>query len=121
MKEIKAFVRRDRADLIIEALQYTNIPGITVTEVHPVESGNKPNYFENNPADNLDNYPRFAIVKMEIICEAGDLERFLEIIQRLADTGAQGNNMIFVSETINVNLIQEGKGNERILQLNRDQ
>lgn len=107
MKEIKAFVRRDRADLIIEALQYTNIPGITVTEVHPVESGNEPNYFENNYTDILDYYPHLSIVKLEIICEAGDLERFLEIIRRLSETGAHSNSVIFVSEIILQTVINE--------------
>lgn len=100
MKEIKTFVRRDRADLIIEALQSANIPGIAVTEVHPVESDNQPNYFGNNFTGILGSYPPLSTVKLEIICEAGDLERFLEIIQRLSDTGTHSNSLIFVSDII---------------------
>lgn len=114
MKEIKTFVRRDRADLIIEALQYANIPGITVTEVHLVESDNQPNYFGNNYTDILGSYSGLSTVKLEIICEAGDLEQFLKIIRRLSDTGTPGNSLIFVSDIINVNHIREGKSNEGI-------
>lgn len=46
MKEIKAYIRRSNVNQVVERLQESGAPGITIVEIHPVGYGYEPNYFE---------------------------------------------------------------------------
>lgn len=115
MKEIKAYIRRDRVNQVIEALEKAGVPGITVVDVHPVGYGYKPNYFESHHTETLNRYRHLAIVKLEVVCSGEDLERFVRVVQEQCRTGATGDGMIFVAGVFDAIRIRDGARGEQAL------
>jgi nitrogen regulatory protein PII len=94
MKEIKAYVRPDCLEQLIQALQEAGAPGITVVEVHPVGYGFEPNYF-SQAREMIRRY--YAIVKIELVCDDELVEPLVGTILDIASTGLKGDGRIFVS------------------------
>ena len=90
MKEIKAYVRRDEVNEVVEKLQAAGAPGVSVIEIHPVGYGYEPSGFEPHGARLVQRYRYLAIVKLEIICADHQLGRLLQVIQAYCRTGASG-------------------------------
>lgn len=109
MKEIKAFIRRDRVNETVEALEHAGAPGITVTEVHPVGYGYEPNYFESHYTDLVHRYSYLAIVKIEVVCADRDIEKLVQVIEKMSHTGYEGDGVIFVSEVVQAIRIRDGR------------
>ncbi len=63
MREIKAYIRRDRVNQTVEKLEEAGAPGITIVDVHPVGYGYEPNYFEAHHVDVLHRYQYLGIAK----------------------------------------------------------
>lgn len=115
MKEIKAYVRRDEINDVVEQLQRAGAPGVSVIEIHPVGYGYEANPFEPHGAKLLDRYRHLAIVKLEIMCADAQLDRLIEIIQTSCCTGCPGDGMVFVSEVIEAVRVRDGARGERAL------
>src|SRR5436309_11861871 len=64
MKEIKAYVRRDEINDVVEQLQRAGAPGVSVIEIHPVGYGYEANPFEPHGARLVERYRYLAIVKL---------------------------------------------------------
>ncbi len=94
MKEIKAYIKTDRVEKVVQALKNAGAPGITVVEVHPVGYGFDANYF-SRARETARRY--FEITKLEIVVDDEDTRRFTEIIRQEAHTGYKGDGMIFVT------------------------
>ncbi len=108
MKEIKAYIRRDRVNETVEALQRGGAPGITIVEVHPVGYGYEPNYFESGHTEIVDSYSYLAVVKLEVVCNDADLERLTSIIEKCSRTGEAGDGILFVTDVIGAIRIRDG-------------
>ena len=108
MKEIKAYVRRDEIDEVVEALRAGGAPGVSVIEIHPVGYGYEPNGFEPHAARLVQRYRYLRVVKLEIMCADHQLERLLSVLQAHCHTGAPGDGMIFVSEIADAIRIRDG-------------
>ena len=121
MKEIKAFIRKDRVNITVEALQNAGAPGISISEIHPVGYGYEPNYFESHYTDVVDSYRHLAIVKLEIVCTDRDAEKLLKVILRSCNSGKKGDGVIFVSEVGEAVRIRDGKNGEEVLQFSPGQ
>lgn len=115
MKEIKAYIRREKVNQTVEQLERAGAPGITVTEVHPVGYGYEPNYFECHYCDVLNSYNHLAIVKLEVVCADEDLDRFVKVVEKLSHTGKAGDGLIFVSEVVDAIRIRDGGRGEKAL------
>ena len=109
MKEIKACVKRSELNKIVAELLKAAAPGITIVEVHPVGYGYEPNYFEPRFDDAIRRYSHLAIVKIEVVCADKDLDRLVEVIERVGHTGAAGDGMIFVTEVCQAIRIRSGE------------
>ncbi len=108
MKEIKAYVRPDCLEQLIQALQEAGAPGITVVEVHPVGYGFEPNYF-SQARETIKRY--YAIVKIEMVCDDDLVEKLVDAILDIASTGLQGDGRIFISPIEEAYRIRDrGKG-----------
>ncbi len=94
MKEIKAYIKTDKVEQVVTALEEAGAPGITVVEVHPVGYGFDANYFSrsNKPMNHF-----FAVTKLEIVAKDEDVHKFVEIIREKAYTGSKGDGLIFVT------------------------
>lgn len=115
MKEIKAYIRRDKVNRTVVQLEHAGAPGITVTEVHPVGYGYEPNYFDYSRTDELSNYAYLEIVKLEVVCSDQDLEKLVQVVEKTSHTGDQGDGMIFVSDICGAIRIRDGERGEKAL------
>ncbi|NOY78326.1 MAG: P-II family nitrogen regulator [Calditrichaeota bacterium] len=94
MKEIKAYIKTNRVEDVVQALQKENVPGITVVEVHPVGYGFDANYF-SQAHETAKRY--FKITKLEVVANDEDVSTYIDIIQDRAHTGLKGDGIIFVT------------------------
>lgn len=115
MKEIKAYVRRDEVNALVEALGGAGAPGISVIEIHPVGYGYEASCFEPHIAGLVQRYRYLAVVKLEIICADCQLDQLVHLIQAHCHTGTRGDGMIFVSEIVDVLRIRDGQRGEEAL------
>lgn len=115
MKEIKAYIRRDEVNEVVEKLQHAGAPGVSVIEIHPVGYGYEANPFEPHGARLVDRYRHLTIVKLEIMCNDGQVDPLVEVIQRSCSTGNPGDGMIFVSEVAEAVRIRDGARGEGAL------
>ena len=118
MKEIKAYVRRDRVHQTVNELEIAGASGITVVQVHPVgyDYEPRPAYFGPHYEDALSRYEYLAIVRLEAVCADEDVEKLVRALQRASYTGSAGDGMIFVSNVIDAIRIRDGERGEKILQ-----
>jgi len=115
MKEIKAYIRRDEVNEVVERLQRAGAPGVSVIEIHPVGYGYVANPFEPHTARVVDRYRHLAIVKLEIMCASTQVDSLLEVIQTSCCTANPGDGMIFVSEVVDAVRIRDGARGEQAL------
>ncbi len=108
MKEIKAYIRRDQINEVVERLQRAGAPGVSVIDIHPVGYGYEASPFEPHGARLVERYRYLRIVKLEIICADEQLAGLLDVIQTSCGTGNPGDGMVFVSEIVDAMRIRDG-------------
>lgn len=92
MKEIKAYLRVERLEPVVHALQDAGVERMTVLHVRSLrEAGDAPVSIEAG-AHFLEH------VKLEIVCGAPVAERLVTIVRKAARTGAPGDGIVYVSE-----------------------
>lgn len=124
MKEIRAYIRHDGVNRVVEALRAAGVPGVSIIEIHPLGYGYEASAFEPHKARLVDRYRYLAIVKLEIVCTDGQLERLIRVIEDQCRTGIGGDGMIFVSEVAEAVRIRDGARGEPALtehRLGRDE
>lgn len=94
MKLIKAFVRTERVDEVVRALEDAGAPGITVSRVHGVGYGYDPYLFTLAPSE-VAKSPEVS--KVEVVCRAEDLDRLTDTLITGARTGTRGDGIVFVT------------------------
>lgn len=108
MKEIKAYIRRDEVNQVVEKLERAGAPGVSIIEIHPIGYGYEPNAFAPPRAGLVQRYRYLTIVKLEIFCTDSQFERLLQVIRDYCCTGNPGDGMIFVSEVVEAIRIRDG-------------
>ena len=106
MKEIKAYVRKSKMNEVIEELKAI---GVKVVSVIPVE---RVGSFENPLASGLDlkrSTDHYMVSKLEIVSRKEDTNKIVEIIKKIAHTGAKGDGAIFISHVEHTIKIRTGK------------
>ena len=97
MKEIKAYIRPSMADRVISALELAGVPGMTVIDVSTLGKWADPERSKLS-MEYCEKY--CTTVKIELVCDDSDAEKFINIISEKARTGSKGDGKIFVSEII---------------------
>jgi nitrogen regulatory protein P-II 1 len=100
MKEIRAYIRRDEVNQVVEQLRAAGAPGVSIIEIHPLGYGYEANPFERFKAGIVDRYRHLAVVKLEIVCTDAQLERLIRVIEDQCQSGFGGDGMIFVSDVV---------------------
>lgn len=94
MKEIKAYVRVERADEVLSALAAAGIANATLTHVLAVG----PNLDPDQSKASVEFGRRVnRMVNMEIICPDKDESRVVEAIREAACTGRPGDGVVSVT------------------------
>jgi len=94
MKEVKAFIRGDKADEVIEALQNISVKNLTATNVMGIGRSLAADEESKYSVDLIQKYSK--ITKLEIVCRAADTEKIVAALREAAYTGLQGDGMIYV-------------------------
>jgi len=115
MKEIKAYIRRDEINEVVEKLQAAGAPGVSVIEIHPVGYGYEANRFKPHAARLVDRYRHLAIVKLEIMCGDEQVNTLLEVVQSSCRTDNPGDGMLFVSDVVDAVRIRDGVRGQQAL------
>lgn len=115
MKEIKAYIRRDEVNHVVQKLHDAGAPGVAIIEIHPLDYGYEVNPFAPHRAGLADRYRYLAVVKLEIMCRDAELERLVQVIQTHCWTGNCGDGMISVSEVVDAIRISDGARGEPAL------
>ena len=94
MKEIKAYLRGERAGEVLDALGNAGIPNATLTHVLAVG----PNVDKDSGRVSLEFGRRVnRMVRLELICPDRDEVRLVEVIRAAACTGTPGDGVVSVA------------------------
>jgi nitrogen regulatory protein P-II 1 len=108
MHEIKAVVRADRLEDIVQALHaIPNLPGITVSVVRGI--GRR----QGSHAPHAPEYGDVAMAKLETVVPDELVERVIATVRQVGHTGRAGDGKIFVSDVRRaINIRDDGEGVE---------
>jgi nitrogen regulatory protein P-II 1 len=113
MKEIKAYIREDKMADVVRGLRRTGAGPITVVRVVPVGSDVEPAFVDISPAAPVAHYA--PMLKIELVCEDGAVNRFADTIREQARTGQRGDGIIFISDVQRALHIRSGNQDEAAL------
>jgi len=111
MKELKTSIRNSCLDQTVDALNSKGATGITIVTVHPVgyNFGTRFSFSEQEISKRY-----YDISKVELVCDAGELDTYLDVIMEQAHTGSSGDGLIFVSGVSEVIKIRTRKRGSNI-------
>lgn len=112
MKEIKAYIRREKAEHVISALEEAGVPGCTAITVKAVGAASVPEE-EYMSIDYVEKVS--SVTRLEIICKDEDESRLVDVIKKAAYSGRRGDGMIFVSDINYAVKIRTGETGDGVL------
>lgn len=112
MKLVKAYVRVNMVDEVMEALEKINVPGITAIDIRALGKDVDAEDFKYS-TEYGSAYE--TMVKLEIICPEERVEDIVGVIRKTAHTGRKGDGLIAVSSIEDLIHIRTGKRGKAIL------
>lgn len=109
MKEIKAYVRKERADIIIEKLENAGVKGMTVLDANALAEWADKKAFSFS-IEYVQKYS--TVVKLEIVCDDSETDKLVDVITKYGKTGHSGDGMIFISNIEKSVKIKNGEINK---------
>lgn len=113
MKEIKAYIRCEKAEQVVHALEEAGVNGVTLIDVMAVGPNIDPKDYKYSIAC-VEKYQKVA--KLEVICTDEDADRFVDIIRKTAYTSSRGDGIICVSDVERTVRIRTGEEDVAALQ-----
>ena len=95
MTEIKAYIRETKFEQVVRALEAVGVKRLTVVRTMPVWTDVEPEFVDISTAQPSVHYA--PIVKIELVCQEQDADRYAAIIAEQARTGRHGDGSIFLS------------------------
>ncbi|NOX36753.1 MAG: P-II family nitrogen regulator [Calditrichaeota bacterium] len=112
MKEIKAYIRVEKAVDVLRALDEAGIDGVTLIDVMGMGTLADPQQTKYS-IEYVEKYSRIS--KLEVVCRDEDVHKIVETIRKAAYTGLKGDGMIYVSPVDMVVKIRTGAQGEAAL------
>jgi nitrogen regulatory protein P-II 1 len=109
MKEIKAYIRHNKADTVIQKLEETGVKGMTLLDANALAEWADSKAFSFS-INYIQKYSK--VVKIELICNNEDSDKLVNIISKYAHTGNSGDGWIFVSPVEKAVRIKTGETND---------
>ncbi len=94
MKEIKAYIRKEQAEIVIRKLELAGITGMTVLDANALSQWADKESFSYS-IDLVQKYS--TVIKIELICNDNQVDKLTEVITKYGHTGKSGDGWIFVS------------------------
>ncbi|WP_236980043.1 P-II family nitrogen regulator [Membranihabitans maritimus] len=109
MKEIKAFIKPKKVQIIVEALRDVGFKSVTLSK------GEGTGTHKNKDASpSLDFYfTDSPVVKLELVCQNEEMDKAVQLICGKAQTSEPGDGIIYVSEIEDAFRIKTGKSIKR--------
>lgn len=105
MKEVKAYVRKERAEDVVHALEGAGVGGVSVVECLSMAGpGGDDRRFSVEYAERV----RDA-VRVEVVAPDEDAPRLVEVISRAAGTGEAGDGLVWVTDVERAVRIRTGE------------
>jgi nitrogen regulatory protein P-II 1 len=95
MKEIKAYIRHNKAEMVIQKLEEAGVTGMTILDANALSEWADDEAFSFS-IKYVQKYS--TVVKIELVCNDEKVDELLEVIQKYACTGKSGDGWIFVSD-----------------------
>lgn len=108
MKKIIAYIRHDKADIVIEKLEEAGVKGMTILDANALAEWADKEAFSFS-IEYVQKYSR--VVKIELICNDDDSDKLMEIVSKYAHTGKSGDGWVFVSPVEKAVRIKTGETN----------
>lgn len=112
MKEIKAYIRPEKANEVVNALENNGINGMTVINVSMLGKWAD----QEQSSLSIDFCQKYCTsIKIELICNKTEVDKIIKIILSSGRTGRKGDGKIFVSDIENAYSIRtQAEGIEAI-------
>ncbi|MFQ5428479.1 MAG: P-II family nitrogen regulator [Thermodesulfobacteriota bacterium] len=111
MREIKAYIRRDKIEDVINAVMAAGVTGLTVTDVCGL--GGAATEEKQWSIEYCKKYS--SVTKLEIVCHNKEEAAIVEVIRARAWTGHRGDGMIFIAPISGAVRIRTGDRGEAAL------
>lgn len=116
MNEIKAFIRKRKAEEVIDGLEAKGFCCMTLIDVMGLGRMSDPEKAQLS----ISIAKRFSdIVKLVVVCDEDDTEEVMEIIQNYARSGQPGDGIIYVTPVTRSVHIRSGETGKDFLQSER--
>lgn len=109
MKEIKAFIKPKRVQVVVESLRDASFESVTLSKGEGTGAHKDPDaspsleyHFTDSP-----------VVKLELVCQNEEVEKAVQLICGKAKTPEPGDGIIYVSEIDDAYRIKTGKSIKR--------
>ena len=109
MKEIKAYVRHNKADTVIQKLEESGVKGMTLLDANALAKWADSKAFSFS-IEYVQKYSR--VVKIELICNDENTDNLVNVISKYGHTGKSGDGWIFVSPVEKAVRIKTGEVND---------
>lgn len=113
MKEVKAYIRHHQVNRVIEALEREGFTDMTLIDVRGITSG----LLEEEYKYSLELAQKYMdVIKLEIVCADGQARKAVAIIAEAAQTGRQGDGLVFVTPVESIVRIKSGRKGKAALE-----
>jgi len=105
MKEIKAFIKPKRVQLVVESLRDAGFESVTLSKGEGTGA-----YKSKKASPSLDfHFTDSPVVKLELVCQNEEVEKAIQLICGKAQTPEPGDGIIYVTEIENAFRIKTAK------------
>ena len=109
MKKIIAYIRNEKANVVIEKLEEAGVKGMTLLDANALAEWADKDAFSFS-IQYVQKYSR--VVKIELVCNDEDSDNLVQIISENARTGRSGDGWVFVSPVDKAVRIKTGAVND---------
>ncbi len=109
MKKIIAYIRKEKADIVIEKLEEAGVKGMTLLDANALAEWADKDAFSFS-IEYVQKYSK--VVKIELVCNDENSDKLVDVIATNAKTGRSGDGWIFVSPVDKAVRIKTGAVND---------
>lgn len=104
MKEIKAFVKPKRVQLVVESLRDAGFESVTLSKGEGTGA-----YKSKNASPSLDfHFTDSPVVKLELVCQDEETDKVVKLISEKARTPEPADGLIYISEVADAFRVKTG-------------
>lgn len=109
MKEIKAFIKPKKVQIVVKSLRDAGFESVTLSKGEGTGAHKDP-----DASPSLDfHFTDSPIVKLELVCQNEEMDKAVQLICGKAQTPEPGDGIIYVSEIEDAYRIKTGKSIKR--------